>query len=383
MRNYSNQPSSNSSKNSNGNRSGGYRGPSTGGFNRDSRGPRPSGSRPGGDSREGYRGGFRGNSSGNRFENRPSGNRRPFGNSNSYGNRSDRPNRPERHDRPERHERSEGYQRGSSWVEVLGRTPEEAIEEACRRFNVHRNDLKTELMDEGNKGFLGIGSKPAKVKVSLKPGSVMTFAEGVLTRLLRGMSLPDTVKSRKDEDGNMVLNIEGPSSGTLIGRHGHTLDSLQYLVSKVVQRLTGDERSIIIVDVENYLERQKDKLKELAVNLAEKAKETGAEIPMRPMSSKDRRIVHMTLKDHEHVTTESRGEGLRRRVVVVPKVKAAPVVAAAVAEGAAAQTAIPEGLEPGNIAPVEHHPVVETDGPEPGNVVPPEPTIDDNIGNRG
>jgi spoIIIJ-associated protein len=253
---------------------------------------------------------------------------------------------------------------------------EEAIEEACRRFNVTKNDIKTETVDEGTKGFLGIGSKPAKVKVALKPSAVIPFAEGILIRLLRGMSLPDTVKSRKDEDGNIVLNIEGPSSGTLIGRHGHTLDSLQYLVSKTTQRLTGEEKTIIVVDVENYLERQKEKLKELAVSLADKAKETGAEIPMRPMSSKDRRIVHLTLKDHEHVTTESQGEGLRRRVVVVPKVKAvAPAPTAP--EGM-----VPEGVEPGNVAPVEP-PISETeDGPAPGNVVPPEPTIDDNIGNR-
>jgi spoIIIJ-associated protein len=395
MRNFSNQSSGkpSSGKPSGGNRGGGYRGPG-GGFNRDSRpgSGRPSGNREGGHRDEnrgprsgGYRGnsGNSGNSNGNRFESRPSGNRRPFGGGNSYGNnrpggRFDRNARPER---TERHDRGEGYQRGSSWVEVYGRTAEEAIDEAAKRFNVNRNDLKTELVDEGNKGFLGIGSKPAKVRVALKPAAVMGFAEGILVRLLRGMDLPDAVKSRKDEDGNLVLNIEGPSSGTLIGRHGHTLDSLQYLVAKVVQRLTGDERSIIIVDVENYLERQKDKLKELAVNLAEKAKETGVDIPMRPMSSKDRRVVHLTLKDHEHVTTESQGEGLRRRVVVIPKVKAVVQPAAPAVEGAEGAPAVEGQPEPGNIAPVEHHDA-PVDGPEPGNVVPPEPNIDDNIGNR-
>jgi spoIIIJ-associated protein len=268
---------------------------------------------------------------------------------------------------------------------VYGRTPEEAVEEAAKRFNVNKNDLKTELIDEGNKGFLGIGSKPAKIKIALKPAAVMAFAEGILSRLLKGMDLPDTVKSRKDEDGNLVLNIEGPSSGTLIGRHGHTLDSLQYLVSKVVQRLTGDERTIIIVDVENYLERQKDKLKELAVNLAQKAKETGVEIPMRPMSSKDRRIVHLTLKDHEHVTTESQGEGLRRRVVVIPKVKASaaqPAVVAPEGEAAVEATVAVEGVEPGNLAPAEQNTVTPTEGLEVGNAIPQEPVIDDNIGNR-
>ena len=113
------------------------------------------------------------------------------------------------------------------------------------------------------------------------------------------------------------------------------------------------------------------------MNLAEKAKETGVDIPMRPMSSKDRRIVHLTLKEHEHVTTESQGEGLRRHVVVVPKVKAVAQPAAPAIEGAVA-----EGVpEPGNMAPVEHVDI-PVDGPEPGNIVPPEPNIDDNIGNR-
>jgi len=283
-------------------------------------------------------------------------------------------------------------------VEISGRTIEEATEEASRRFNVSKNDLKVEVVDEGAKGFLGIGSKPAKVRISLKSVAVAPFAEGVLSRLLRGMSLPDKVKVQKDDDGNTVLNIQGPSSGTLIGRHGHTLEALQYLVSKTVQRMTGDEKSIVIVDVENYLERQKDKLKELALNLAQKAKETGVEIPMRPMSSKDRRVVHLALKEHEHVTTESRGEGLRRKVVIVPKVKAENVTPEATAAAEAAGN-----VDLGNAAPVEDQPMeekqpvvenqpvspaakieepVHTDHLEPGNAVPKEPEIDDNVGNR-
>ena len=229
---------------------------------------------------------------------------------------------------------------------MTGRTAEDAIEEGAKRFNVSKNDMKTEVLDEGSKGFLGIGSKPAKVKMSLKSSAVPAFAEGILSRLLRGMSLPDKVKLQKDADGITVLNIQGPSSGTLIGRHGHTLESLQYLVSKVVQRMTGEEKSIIIVDVESYLERQTEKLKELAVSLALKAKETGVEIPMRPMSSKDRRVVHMTLKDHEHVTTESRGEGLRRKVVIIPKVKATEVTPEAAAAAEAAGSAAPEATAP-------------------------------------
>jgi spoIIIJ-associated protein len=376
------------------NRGGGYRGP----------GNREGGNREGGHREGGYQGGYRGNNPrferhDNRGEHRSSGPR--SGPPNSPGNfRNDRSGRPERHEGP--------YtpRTGSSWVEVTGRTVEEAVEEAARRFNVHKNDLKTEVLEEGSKGFLGIGSKPSKVKISLKAPAVASFAEGVLSRLLRGMGLPDKVKVQKDEDGNTVLNILGPSSGTLIGRHGHTLEALQYLVSKTVQRMTGDEKSIIIVDVENYLERQKDKLKELAVNLAQKAKETGVEIPMRPMSSKDRRVVHMSLKEHEHVTTESRGEGLRRKVVIVPKVKAEVVTPEAAAAAEAAGNVGVESPAPMEDQPtvsvesqpvVERQPVVEnqpispaakveepvaSNHPEPGNAIPNERPIDDNIGNR-
>ena len=407
MRNFSNQNNEKTPGGNRGgyNRSGSSGNRSTGGYNRESRGSSGSG---GGYNRESR--GSSGSSGGYNRENRGGAGRYERGEQ-RYGGSSRPPSRPpyrERSERPERHERSEGYSssRPSSWVEITGRTSEEAIEEAARRFNVKPEDLKTETVEEGSRGFLGIGSKPASVKVALKPNAVMPFAEGVLTRILRGMGMPDNVKSQKDSEGNSVLNILGPSSGALIGRHGHTLESLQYLVSKVVQRMTGDEKAIIIVDVENYLERQKDKLRELALNLAQKTKETGVEIPMRPMSSKDRRIVHMTLKDHEHVTTESRGEGLRRKVVIVPKVKAP----------AAGQQPVPTTAEPsaptdetGSSTPVEIQnapqtgeipgegqldlmkasaptPVTtETTGekPEPGNAAPPLPSdLNDDIGNK-
>jgi len=311
--------------------------------------------------------------------------------------------RHERRDRPERsgsyrghesHPRSHSPRReesggepfkgrpGGSWVEISGRTVEEAAEEAARRFNVSQDDLKREVVEGGSKGFLGIGSKPARIKVALKTSAIQPFAEGVLTRILRGMSLPDNVRTKKDPDGNPVLNIEGPSSGTLIGRHGHTLESLQYLVSKVVQRVTGDDRIMLVVDVENYLDRQRDKLKELAMNLAQKAKETGVEVPLRPMSSKDRRVVHLALKEHEHVTTESRGEGLRRKVVIVPKVKAPESIAVTTPSTVEkTEDSLPAESQGGtpSVAPTVPAPENQL---EPGNVAPKEPEIDDNMGNR-
>ncbi len=366
--------------------------------NRQSSGNKPGYDRPSGYSNRENRGG--------RSENRSDREHRGSGNS---GNSSSRSHgfRPDRNNsyrdrnqsesrgnayRPVDRDRNSSAPRGprSSWVEVTGKGTEEAIQEALRRYNVSRNDLNIEVLEEGSKGFLGIGSKPAKVKVALKSNAVMPFAESVLARLLGAMGLPDKVKSQKDSDGNPVLNILGPSSGTLIGRHGHTLESLQYLVSKVVQRVTGDDHVIIVVDVENYLERQKEKLKELAQNLAQKARETGSEIPMRPMSSKDRRVVHLTLKEDEHVTTESRGEGLRRRVVIIPKVKAV-VAAPSGSSDASAQMEGPSDNGNSSEAPLPYSPesiatVSEDAQPEVSMNVAPPPVVhdeeEDTFGNR-
>ncbi len=283
-------------------------------------------------------------------------------------------------------------------MEVTGKTVEEAVEQAAKRFNVGRDDLKTEVVDEGKKGFLGIGSKEARVKIILKSAVVPAFSEGVLSKILHDMNLPDRVKIQKDSDENTVLNIQGPSSGTLIGRHGHTLEALQYIVSKIIQRMTGDERTIVIVDVENYLDRQKEKLKELALNLAQKAKETGVEIPMRPMSSKDRRVVHLALKEHEHVTTESRGEGLRRKVVIVPKVKATE--ATITGQPLSGEETQKQDLQPeanpingqesieaspeGPISPIEDLPTSTPASLEPGNSIGNDTSqiMDDDIGNH-
>lgn len=203
---------------------------------------------------------------------------------------------------------------------ITGRTVNDATEDACRRFGVSRDQLKISVLEGGSKGFLGIlGSKPATLRVQLTPGAIPVYAETVLAKILKEMGLPDKIKRKKDSDGNLILDIQGPSGGVLIGRHGQTLEALQYMVSKILQHVAGDNKELVIVDVESYRERQSDKLKELARNLAKKAKETCEEVSLRPMNARDRRIVHMTLKDDQDVTTQSRGEGLRRRVVVIPK----------------------------------------------------------------
>jgi spoIIIJ-associated protein len=263
-----------------------------------------------------------------------------------------------------------------NWIEISGRTLEEAKLEAANRFQVSLENLKVEILDEGNKGFLGIGSKPTRIKVALHKEALPSFVESIVARLLKEMDFSDQVHVQHDADGKLLLNIQGPSSATLIGRHGHTLEALQYLTTKIVQRLTGEERIHFSIDVENYLNRQKEKLIELAKNIAFKAKEIGSEIPLRPMDAKDRRIIHITLKDHPDVTTQSRGEGLRRRVIVIPKLKTvAPASPASTPE--ASPTTLP--LDSESASPTLEEPSPSTMS---ASEAKPVSNIDDNFGNR-
>jgi spoIIIJ-associated protein len=333
---------------------------------------------------------------------------------NSFGNRDrsryERPNRDgrgredrgrggDRGPRPPRREGDEPRRRSEPGVEFTGRTVSEVMEEACRRFGTNRDQMKVQVVSEGTKGFLGfLGTKPAVVRVQLTPGAIPVYGETVLSKILKEMGLPDKVKRKRDSDGNTILDIQGPSGGVLIGRHGQTLEALQYMVAKIIQRVTTDERSMIIVDVEGYCERQNDKLRELAKNLASKAKESGEEVSLRPMSAKERRIVHMTLKDDAEVTTQSRGEGLRRRVVVIPKnKKEAPVPASPDATPVEAMGDAPvveaSGSNPiaDDSKPSEYHSEAvgnEAPAPEPpiadevGNQVPAPAVVQDDIGNR-
>jgi spoIIIJ-associated protein len=294
-------------------------------------------------------------------------------------------------DRSKRFKKPEGDEdmrrHGEPGVEITGRTVDDAALEAGRRFGVSRDQMKIQVVSKGSKGFLGfLGTKPATIRVQLTSGATQNYAEVVLNKILKDMGLPDRAKPKKDPDGNLVLDIHGPSSGVLIGRHGQTLESLQYIVSKILQRVTSDDKALVIVDVESYRERQNDKLRELALSMAAKARET-----LRPMNARDRRIVHMTLKDDREVTTQSQGEGLRRRVVVIPKNKkesAPPVEKQPETPPAQAPDASPvapeepAGLE---LDDTEDEGASEPapDPNEPGNAAPPpDNELDDDAGNR-
>ncbi len=202
------------------------------------------------------------------------------------------------------------------YVEAEGRTVEEALNIALEKLGVERDQVTVKVLSEGSRGILGLGAKPAQVRVTLKEAPHET-PEQVLEKILEYMGHRATIQSEM-RDGTLHLQIEADNPGLLIGRHGQTLDSLQYLLNCVVNKASLVKRRIVI-DVEGYREKRRVMLEELAHRLAAKAKQTGQDVVLNPMPPQDRRIIHLTLQEDREVRTFSRGEGTLRSVVITTR----------------------------------------------------------------
>jgi len=138
-----------------------------------------------------------------------------------------------------------------------------------------------------------------------------------LTGLLDRMELEcDVVDVREDE--RIEIEIEGPDAGRVIGKKGQTLDALQFIVNKVVNRFPEGRRHVVL-DVEGYKERRDESLTAMAQRMAEKATKTGKVITISPMPSRERRVIHLALAEYSGVTTRSDGQGTDRRVRIIPE----------------------------------------------------------------
>lgn len=127
-----------------------------------------------------------------------------------------------------------------------------------------------------------------------------------------------TIDEYEGDEGELILDITGDDLAVLIGRHGKTLDALQFLVSTITVRTIGF-RYPVIVDIEGYKSRQRQKLESIARTTANRAVSQGKSVKMRPMTPYERRIVHITLRNDDRVETASEGEGSARHVVVIPQ----------------------------------------------------------------
>jgi spoIIIJ-associated protein len=256
--------------------------------------------------------------------------------------------------------------------EFSGKDIDTAIKNACKKLTLSKNELKYDVISEGTSGIFGIvGRKDAKIRVTLPDietqaeeelegiRSIVDEAFGEETRLedtrkpevkpekeVKPFEEPEAVDVSKEaialgiealqkmadlitddakitagtEADRLTLSIEGGNSGILIGRKGQTLDALQFLTDKIINR-KSEARVRVKVDIEGYMETRKSNLKHLAYKMADKAKKTGRPATINQMSAQDRRIVHLALKDDNLVRTQSMGDGYYRRLVIFPKKK--------------------------------------------------------------
>jgi len=222
-------------------------------------------------------------------------------------------------------------------LETEGKTVEEAINKACEELKASREDLDIEVLTNGSSGFLGlVGARKAQIRATLKEVSPPEEKEAISPSSASGNQAAETARKTlqdllglleievgidlREEPERVILTIKGDGSGLLIGRKGQTLDALEYLINKIVHKVTEDKKRIV-VDTENYRFRREESLVRLAHRLADKAKRLGRPITISPMNAHDRRIIHLALQEDKTLRTRSTGTGLYRKVVISPEKK--------------------------------------------------------------
>ena len=247
------------------------------------------------------------------------------------------------------------------YIEVSAKTVQDALTEASVKLGLTSDQVEYEVIEKGSTGFLGIGNKPAKIRARKKEekpieeerAETAEAAESVaeessleevpaaeekvserkekllldpklsarefLTAVLEKMGIEAELEiSDNEEEECLEIDIKGKNMGILIGKRGQTLDSLQYLTSLVVNKET-DEYVRIKLDTENYRQRRKETLENLARNIAYKVKKTKRPVTLEPMNPYERRVIHYALQNDKFVTTHSEGEEPYRHVVVTLK----------------------------------------------------------------
>lgn len=259
-------------------------------------------------------------------------------------------------------------------IEVEERTVDDAINKALEQLNASRDQVSVEILEEGSRGLFGIGSKPAKVRVSIgqeipapqivpasprpveqqsaptppqptvQPAApsqpvpqqkvdepqapsepvkvideedlelIVSKAKDALKIILAHLQIEYTVEVKKRED-QILLNIHCDNENFLIGRRGSTLDAVQYLVNRMANK-HAKEKIQVVLDTSNYRFNRKDRLQKLALKLSRKVKMTGKPVTVSPMNPHDRRIIHLALQDDPTIKTLSKGSGFMRRITI-------------------------------------------------------------------
>ena len=246
--------------------------------------------------------------------------------------------------------------------EFEGKTDQDAIENACRQLGLTKDQMDIVILEPGSAGIFGlVGSRKAKIKVTIKqkepqgvddvaveevavekaeevtaasedvPPSTdpettapntredeIAIAKDALENILALIPMEGITVTGKLEDGSINLNIDGDKTGLLIGRKGKTLDALQFIVNKIVNK-SLEKRSRVIIDSENYRRRRQEFLVQMALKMGDKAKKIKRPVATNLLNPHDRRIVHLALRDDDELGTKGKGEGILKKVVIIPR----------------------------------------------------------------
>ena len=204
------------------------------------------------------------------------------------------------------------------FIEVSAKTVDDAITEASIKLGTTSDKIEVEVIEKGSTGFLGIKSKPAIIKARKKNDTVDNIRE-FLENVFSAMNMEVTIEIKKAEDDKVYeVELSGKEMGLLIGKRGQTLDSLQYLTNLAVNK-HSDGYIKVKLDTEDYRQRRKDTLENLAKNIAYKVKRTKRPVSLEPMNPFERRVIHSALQGDRYVETHSEGEEPFRHVVVTLK----------------------------------------------------------------
>lgn len=204
------------------------------------------------------------------------------------------------------------------FIEVSAKTVDDAITEALVQLGTTSDQIEYEVIDKGSSGFLGFNSKPAIIKVRKKFTPEDTIKD-FLTKVFDAMGMQvEIIISESEEENVYDVELKGDEMGILIGKRGQTLDSLQYLTNLAVNK-HKDAYIKVKLDTEDYRNRRKETLENLAKNIAYKVKRNKKSVSLEPMNPFERRVIHSALQNDRYVTTHSEGEEPYRHIVITPK----------------------------------------------------------------
>jgi spoIIIJ-associated protein len=214
--------------------------------------------------------------------------------------------------------------------ETVGEAKWAALRELEQRFpGLDKAAVRFEVLSEGERGLLGVGYAPARViaavpaeaaeaaRTAVEDGGPAADARALVARIVSTLGIEARVDVHEADD-EVVVTCSGPDVALLIGRHGQTIDAVQYLLNAIAHRTFGDERKQVVVDAAGYRERRRATLESLALRAAERVQATGDREELEPMTAVERKVVHERLKDVDGVGTTSEGTEPNRYVVVLP-----------------------------------------------------------------